>query len=42
METTFISVPSVGVTLSGPLSVIALVSFYLANKLILSKPFPKR
>ena len=28
------SVPSVGVTLSGPLGVIALVSRYLTNKLI--------
>ena len=26
-----VSVPSVGVTLSGPLGVIALVSFYLTN-----------
>ena len=37
-----VSVPSVGVTLSGPLSVIALVSRYLTNKLILRRPFPKR
>ncbi len=37
-----VSVPSVGVTLSGPLSVIALVSHYLTNKLILRRPLQKR
>src|SRR3989344_9548435 len=37
-----VSVPSVGVTLSGPLAVLALVSHYLTNKLIARRPFPKR
>ncbi len=36
-----ISVPVVGVMLSHPLSIIALVSRYLTNKLILSKPLPR-
>ena len=36
-----VSVPSSGVTLSGPLRVIALVSYYLTNKLIRPRPFPK-
>ena len=33
-----VSVPSVGVSLSAPLNVVALVSHYLTNKLILRKP----
>ena len=37
-----ISVPSVGVTLSGPLNVIALVSHYLTNKLIRRRLFPEQ
>ena len=37
-----VSVPSVGVSLSAPLSVVALVSHYLTNKLILRTPLPKR
>ena len=37
-----VSVPSVGVRLSPPLSVVALVSRYLTNKLILRTPLPKR
>ena len=37
-----VAVPSVGVRLSPPLSVIALVSHYLTNKLILRRPFLKR
>ena len=37
-----VSVPSVGVRLSPPLAVIALVSYYLTNKLIARRPFPKR
>ena len=37
-----VSVPSVGVSLSAPLSVVALVSRYLTNKLILRTPLPKR
>ena len=37
-----VSVPSVGVRLSPPLSVIALVSHYLTNKLILRRLFLKR
>lgn len=37
-----VSVPSVGVRLSPPLDVIALVSFYLTNQLISYRPFPER
>ena len=37
-----VSVPSVGVRLSPPLNVIALVSHYLTNKLILRRPLRKR
>ena len=37
-----VAVPSVGVSLSAPLSVVALVSRYLTNKLIDRRPFPKR
>ena len=37
-----IAVPFLGVALSRPLPVIALVSLYLANKLIGRRPFPKR
>ena len=37
-----ISVPMVGVRLSPPLSVIALVVYYTTNKLILSRPFHER
>ena len=37
-----VAVPLVGVTLSGPLAVIALVSRYLTNKLIARRPFPER
>ena len=36
-----ISVPVAGIMLSHPLSIIALVSRYLANKLILRKPLPR-
>ena len=36
-----VSVPLVGVALSRPLAVIALVSLYLANKLIARRPFPE-
>src|SRR5205085_8737941 len=36
-----ISVPVVGIMLSHPLSIMALVSRYLTNKLILSKPLPR-
>ena len=35
-----VSVPSVGVSLSAPLGVIALVVFYTASKLIRRRPFP--
>ena len=35
-----VSVPSVGVRLSAPLNVVALVSHYLTNKLILRTPLP--
>src|SRR3989344_5393429 len=37
-----VAVPSVGVRLSPPLAVLALVSRYLTNKLIARRPFPKR
>ena len=37
-----VAVPSVGVRLSPPLAVVALVSRYLTNKLIARRPFPKR
>ena len=37
-----ISVPSVGVTLSGPLGVIGLVGHYPTNYLIPKKPLPGR
>jgi hypothetical protein len=37
-----VSVPSVGVSLSAPLSVVALVSRYLTNKLIECRPFKER
>ena len=37
-----VSVPSVGVNLSVPLNVVALVSRYLTNKLILRRPLSKR
>jgi len=37
-----VAVPSVGVRLSPPLAVVALVSYYLTNKLIARRPFPKR
>ena len=37
-----VSVPSVGVSLSAPLNVVALVSHYLTNKLILRRPLPKQ
>src|SRR3989338_8218113 len=37
-----VAVPSVGVRLSPPLAVVALVSHYLTNKLIARRPFPKR
>ena len=37
-----VSVPSVGVRLSPPLRVIALVSRYLTNKLMRSRSLPKR
>ncbi len=37
-----VSVPLWGATLSGPLPVVALVSHYLTNKLIMRRPFPKR
>ena len=37
-----VAVPSVGVSLSAPLAVVALVSRYLTNKLIDRRPFPKR
>ncbi len=37
-----VSVPSVGVSLSAPLNVVALVSHYLTNKLILRTPLPER
>ena len=37
-----VSVPMLGVTLSRPLPVIALVSFYLTNKLIGGRPLPFR
>ena len=37
-----VSVPSVGVSLSAPLAVIALVGHYPTNKLIARRPFPKR
>ena len=37
-----VAVPSVGVRLSPPLSVVALVSRYLTNKLIERRPFLKR
>ena len=36
-----VSVPSVGVRLSPPLAVIALVGFYPTNKLIARRPLPK-
>src|SRR3989344_5322890 len=37
-----VSVPSVGVSLSAPLAVIALVGRYPTNKLIAHRPLPKR
>jgi len=37
-----VAVPSVGVRLSPPLSVVALVSRYLTNKLIERRPFRER
>ena len=37
-----VAVPFLGVALSRPLPVIALVSYYLTNKLIGRRPFPKR
>jgi hypothetical protein len=37
-----VSVPLGGIILSDPLPVVALVSRYLANKLIGHKPLPKR
>ncbi len=37
-----VSVPVWGITLSGPLPVIDLVSLYLTNKLIIRRPLPKR
>ena len=37
-----VAVPLVGIKLSLPLAVIALVSRYLANKLIARRPFPER
>ena len=37
-----VAVPMVGVRLSPPLAVIALVSRYLTNKLIARRPFPER
>src|SRR3989344_9594616 len=36
-----VSVHSVGVSLSAPLNVVALVSHYLTNKLILRTPLPE-
>ena len=37
-----VAVPFLGVALSRPLPVVALVSHYLTNKLIGRRPFPKR
>ena len=37
-----VSVPVWPITLSGRLRIVALVSHYLTNKLILRRPFPKR
>ena len=37
-----VAVPMVGVRLSPPLGVVALVSHYLTNKLIPNRPFQKR
>ena len=37
-----VAVPSVGVRLSPPLAVVALVSRYLTNKLIARRPFQER
>ncbi len=37
-----VSVPVWGVTLSGPLPVVALVGRYLTNKLMGRRPLPKR
>ncbi len=37
-----VSVPMLGIMLSHPLPVIALVSLYLTNKLIGHRPLPKR